>query len=405
MLIRKLGGNLWFAILSFLLVFNFSVIWGFTGYTMSVPAIMIFYLMVIDFYEIPKRRYVIVMMLLLPVIFFIHFQSALFAILILAVSGIADFRNAGRNLIKKIIIILPVSVLMITVWISSRTESYESLSSYLIKYYSEEYLPSFPQRMANFFILDNYFLFEKAAGWIAGSVVSVFILFPLTLFIISTGKNFREKIKRDLNVYPFIFLVCSAGCFLFLPDNIPGQNMIYERFSVIVLTGVIIFSSVIIGKEFSGKFIKWILMFSVMYMLVLSHYLFEFGEESESFIPQLLPQMSGDKVLAALIYDYEFRGQPVYIHYHAYHTIRNSGITTNGWMDYRFSFLRRKVPMEKLPPHIAWVGSVNAYNNEYDNTDYLLVKDDTLRTFKNFRLMEKSKDWYLLENISQQKIE
>jgi hypothetical protein len=53
--------------------------------------------------------------------------------------------------------------------------------------------------------------------------------------------------------------------------------------------------------------------------------------------------------------------------------------------------------MEKLPSHIAWVQRINPYNNEYKDVDHLLVKDDTVRTFENMKLVKRSGDWMLYE--------
>jgi hypothetical protein len=396
LLINKIGGNKWFALLSFILVFNFNVIWGFVGFTIAIPAVLFFLLFMIDFFEKPKLIYVLLMMISLLVIFFIHFQAALFCMFMLGAAVIYDYKNIIKNLAKKIIIVTPAIILMITAWQGAKTNYHESLSSYLLNYYSSKYFLTLHYRIKDFFIFDNSFLFEKAVGWIVAALLSVFILSPLVIYMYKNFREFRQKLKMNLNIYPLIFLICSLLCYLFLPNDIPGQSMVYERFSVYVLLAVILISSVVIPERVTKKLTRWIVILTVIYTVVLSQYFYDFRKDSTVFTEQILPDKDTG-VLAALIYDYEFRGTPVYIHYHTYYTTWKQGISTNGWTDYRFSFMRRNVPMEKLPSHIAWVQRINPYNNEYKDVDHLLVKDDTVRTFENMKLVKRSGDWMLYE--------
>src|SRR5688572_28561599 len=52
LIIRRLGGNPWYGLLGILFTFNYNVSFGFVGYAISIPAILIiFYLALIDFKE------------------------------------------------------------------------------------------------------------------------------------------------------------------------------------------------------------------------------------------------------------------------------------------------------------------------------------------------------------------
>lgn len=400
LLIKKLNGDTRFAILSILLVFNFSVIWGFTGYTISIPAILFFVLLLIDFIEYPKWTYVGLLMILLLLIFIMHFQSALFAIMLLFVFGLYEYKNLLMNLHKKILIILPSLILMFIAWDSDKTGHHQSLITYLKEYYISDFFLGYYWRFPNIFVLDNYFLFEKTAGIIIAVFLTAVIILPFALFLIYNRSEFKTIFLNGYNRFAFLFLFSSLFCYLFLPNNLPGQNMVYERFTTFVLLGFIICSSILLNFRKKEIYIKVILIISLLYAVILTHYFYEFKQESKVFSQELFPKNTGNKVLAGLIHDYEFRGQPVYIHFQTYNTIWNKNISTNGWMDYRFGLLRRKVTMDELPPHIAWIKKVNPYNDEYKKVNYILLKDDTLRTISNFKLINSSGDWHLYENIS-----
>jgi hypothetical protein len=82
MVIKKIGGNPWFALLSFLFIYNYSVCYGFVGYTIAIPfVILIFYFILGDF-EDDKAWKNILLSSLFVLLFFIHALAAIFSLLI-----------------------------------------------------------------------------------------------------------------------------------------------------------------------------------------------------------------------------------------------------------------------------------------------------------------------------------
>lgn len=397
MLIRKLRGNIWFAILSFFFVFNFNVMWGFVGFTMSVPALLFFLLLLIDFFEQPKWIYVFGMMLSLSALFFIHLQTALFAMLIILVCSLYKRKSFLKNIPKKIIIVLPVIILSAITWNTARSENYSSTVSYLLQYYSKDFWLTFHERLIFFFLYDNDFLFESIAGGTTAAVITLIVLAP---FVLRSPVFKRKRMNADFfqngfNAFAIIFLICASGCYIFLPQDLPGQSIVYQRFSSFVLVAAIICGSVINNLPYSKSYIKVILVSAVVYACLVSHYFFDFKNETATFTENIFPDNANEKVLAGMIYHYKFRGQPIFTHFQSYYGVWKKGICTNGNVDYRFRMIERRVSMEKLPPHIAFLGDVNDYNGEYQNLDYILAKDDNLRPQPGFKLAKHENGWQL----------
>ena len=151
----------------------------------------------------------------------------------------------------------------------------------------------------------------------------------------------------------------------------------------------------------------------LFHLVLWTDYYRDFQKENELFTKDLFPQDSKDKKLAGLIYNVEFRGEPVYMHFPNYYTIWNQGIATSSILDYRFgTVVRRNVSIsrEVLPHYIEWIGlSVRKYNRKfalfnfkrYENMDFVLVRgkipEDPLKYFKDFKLGRKTGDWTLYE--------
>lgn len=401
LLIKKLNGNKWFALLSFFFVYNFNVMWGFVGYTVSVPALLIFLLLLIDFIENPKWIYVFGLMISLPVMYLIHMQTTLFAVMVLFAASIYDYRNFLKNLPKKIIIIAPVLVLVYIAWDAGRADYYPKTSSYLMEYYSGEYWLTFHDRIIGFFLHDNTFLFEKLPGWIAASLITIMVLFPIAYhFVILKRKGeHRDFVREGYNAYAVIFLFCALACYFILPRDLPGQSILHQRFAVFVLVSAIACCSLIKDFKYAKIYSKIVTVMIVIYMILISQYFYEFENEAKVFTKEIFPKGDDGKVLAGIINDYTYRGHPTYIHFPSYYTVWNNGITVSGNVDYRFTIIRRNVSMDKLPPHIAFLRDVNKYNNEYKNVDYIIVKDDTLRAQDGFKLEKVIGDWQLYNKL------
>jgi hypothetical protein len=122
----------------------------------------------------------------------------------------------------------------------------------------------------------------------------------------------------------------------------------------------------------------------------------DFKSNTAGFNSDIMPEKSG-KTLAGIIFDNEFRGRKVFSHFPMYYTVWNNGITA-GIVDYRFGLIKRNISKDELPVYIEWNEFSVDYSDYYKNINYLLVSSNSLREFKNFRLIKNSGQWYLFEN-------
>ena len=62
--IKKLNGDIRYSLFSFFFLWNFEVSFGFVGYTLSVPFLILLILFLVDFFETPTYKYTFYLMIL-----------------------------------------------------------------------------------------------------------------------------------------------------------------------------------------------------------------------------------------------------------------------------------------------------------------------------------------------------
>lgn len=399
--IKKLKGDIRYSLFSFFFLWNFEVSFGFVGYTLSVPFLILLILFLVDFFETPTYKYTFYLMILNVLLFFIHFQQAIYALVILFVFSLINYKTFFKNIFKKIIAIIPVLILMVISYTSDASEHYESLFPYLFKYYTSDFWLMYYQRFIDLFVLENFFWIPETPGLIFTLLFSIFIFLPLIIFLFKKRNEILLISLESNNKYFLIFGIISLVLFFILPDNIPGQNIIYQRFLIFVMLVSIILLSVFSCYINMKKYFLIGIILLCVHTAVSFNYFSDFKKESRFFTEDIFPK-ENNHTLAGLMFDAKFRNSYVYIHFQNYYTIWNKGITANGNLDYRYSFIRRKkeVDMNILPPHNAWVDIFKTYNPPgYKDVDYLLTRDSTSRPFENFQIIRSSGDWHLYENI------
>ncbi|MDD5361483.1 MAG: hypothetical protein PHN88_05080 [Ignavibacteria bacterium] len=397
-LIRTLKGNGYYALLSFLFIINHNVHWGFTGYMMSTVVLIYLFALFFKYFAEGKSYFAYVIAPLFLILFMLHFQSAIFAILVFSILHIFYRYKSLKSWLINIAVVIPVIAVMVYAY-AADSQGGGSLSVYLIRYYVNEYFVTLPARFGIFFILDNFFMFAGIKGLIYAGGISVFII---TLFVLSI----KGKIKNSAaeNKFIRILLIISALCYTILPNNINGQNIIYERYSVIILLLLTTVIGINIDTGFVGKYLKETTVGYIVAGVVLIHscviidYMNDFRIESKDFNASILPE--GQKIiLGGVIIDNDFRGRKVWTHFPMYFTVRSGGITT-GLIDYKFGLIKRNTPKEFLPQYMEWVDDGKTdFGKYYMPADYLLVRSGKNETIKYFNIKTESGKWKLYRNI------
>jgi len=386
-LIRKLKGNIFYSLLSVLFLVNHNVHWGFTGYTMSVPVLFLIFGFYYEYLISNKHKYLFIIFIFWLLLFFLHFQSVLFAFLMFFVLSLVF---CPRKLITGMMLSVPVLLLMYHSY-SLDSGSYSTLP-YLFDYYCSYFISSILKRIQIFFILDNFFLFEKLKGIIYA------LFFTLNISVLFIYAVFKLN-KKDINTgfrYFFVLIGVSAACYILLPDNINGQNVIYERYSVIVFILMIVIISASVRYQRDNLIQILIVVSCLIHSAVINDYMLDFKSNTSGFNADMLPAKSG-KTLAGIIFDNEFRGRKVFTHFPMYYTVWKNGITV-GIVDYRFGLIKRDISKDELQVYIEWNDFQIDYGDYYKKMNYLLVRSYSPRELKNFRLVNNSGEWCLFEN-------
>lgn len=397
-LIKEVNGNKWFALLSFLFLYNHNTHWGFTGFTISVPVIFFFIIFLIRYLKYTQFWKLIFMFFFLLLIFSMHFQNAIFMCFIYFVSVLIAFRKNLLKLSISVSVLLPLIFIMSIVYLADAKGNYEGLLPFFIRYFKDDFLSTLIVKLQNFLVADNfYFLKNLVHGSICAVIFSLFIIIPSILFFIQKGRN--KKLKYI--PLPLYVLILSALFFYFvLPADIPGQNVVNQRFTIFVFLGLIPIASILKLKARQEKFFIIILTFIVFFHFTLiSKYFYDFDKETKVFSEKIFPD-SPDNVIYGYFLNYKFYNRPVYIHFHNYYTVWEKGIS-GGIVDYRYGIIRRKAGYEELPIYHEWIADKkDLEDKEYQNIDYILSRADTIPVFDGFKVASRTGNWYLMKNIN-----
>jgi hypothetical protein len=385
LVIRKLGGNLWFAFLSFLLVYNYSVSWGFVGFAFAVPLALLF----CRFFVLDERGVAGVPRMLgaaaaLVLLYFVHVLAALFCAFLLFLRLVPRGRGALREIPGTLAAMLPLAVLIFAWWRGeSRDYAGTGLSSFLREYYRSAFAGTLFKRKS-VFIFDNYHLFEGFKGYAIAALFSLGIVVPAAVSLLARRRG-------TSSVLPL--LLGAALCCLLLPNELPQQAVLYERFSVFLLLALLLFGASRAPARLPRAAAAAFVALGILHYVLWAGYFLEFNRENAGFDRAFLRPEGSGKKLAGLVFDYTYRGRPTYIHFPSYYIIWEKGAATASLADFRFGPVRRNTNAIELPRYLEWVGKRGNYDGRYRDMDYLLMRGGSAPG--GFELERTARSWSL----------
>lgn len=306
-------------------------------------------------------------------------------------------------------------------------------------YYARYFIDSIPERHT-FLFLDNYLVRGGGAGIMAGVFFSFCIIGPLSYMLT------RRIISRYTQARPWnpallviretadgadyrpalVLFATSLACYLFLPRDLPGQTILYQRFSVILLISIIILGACMAGgaprqplwnepcsyarcnatrlrRTTLHRIAKiGLIIVCIVHAVFWAENLISFNRENRAFNQELFRTTRDGGTLAGLVFDYRYRGNPAYIHFPNYYIVWRRGIACTKLVDYRFGTVRRRAGIDALPYYQEWGGHYDNYDGLYMKLDYLLVRgtptERTRRLIEGFRPAAGAGGWTLYEN-------
>ncbi|MCX6164467.1 MAG: hypothetical protein NTU73_06335, partial [Ignavibacteriae bacterium] len=211
----------------------------------------------------------------------------------------------------------------------------QNLFPYLISYYKNDYIFSVIERIKVLAVMDNFYFVEGPYGAVISIIFVLSFIIPIIIYLYKKSKKVYSIISTDnYSYYLYIFISSSFFCYLFLPNIIPGQNIIFERFSVFLMLALVLFCSYCYKRIDVSKISKMLIVIVVLFHFILvSSYYNDFKNATRNFNEDLFPDNASCKRLSGIIYTNTFKGRPIYIHFPMYFTVWKKGITT-GLVDY-----------------------------------------------------------------------
>lgn len=416
LIIKELQGNKWFAIISFILVYNYNLTFGFTGNAIANNVILLIlwlWLRTIN----RKSNHLIKMVaisVLLLVVYFSHAMVALFGMMMVGCFLLYRYKSDFKALVLNSFAAVPLGLLVVYWWFvlqksaeksAGFTTQETSTGAFMKEYYQHEFLQTFLVR-AKFIVADNAQLFGGPLGKIVALLLAFIILVPFIVFLYkySTAKATTDRqslypaVDEKL-MYIFILLAVSCFCYFLLPQRIPGQEPLYERFSTIVLFALIFIGSKV--PQVDNKLFGYAAtLVAFVHLALWGQYFYQFDQENENF-SSVLPQ-DNTKTLSYMNYDPNYRGRMIYDHFQNYFITRSKGISTTRIIDYRFGMIRRKESGGL--PYQGYMYNKESPRNMMLKSDYLLVRGDIaardqklLDSLNTFKMVKSINKWHLLE--------
>lgn len=401
LVIKQLNGNPWFGLLAILFTYGYNVTYGFVGYAISTATLIIlFYFTLRDIKE-DKVWLKAVIAFLLVMLFLMHAQNALFGLLLYGLMMLYRYRTSFKKLfIRAVFIPLPLVALIFAWWFTRDASNEESTGGYLLKYYTSDYFRDFGIRL-RLIVFDNFQLREGMPGIFIAVLLFACIILPLLYFKPWKNTMWRSLLHSE-GVYALIFLITSFACYLFLPDKLPGQTPLSQRFCSLVMLSFIVFASMGLNKTQSAGLKYFVLIVAVGYTALWFEYIYSFNNENRNFNKNLFAGLDNHSRLGGLIYDNKYRGRKVYIHYPNYFLVWNKGIVTSKIIDYRFGVVKRVASESEIPFYNELIGEGYKTITQYAHLEYLLVRGKAPVTrdvnLENFAPVQHLGQWRLYRN-------
>jgi hypothetical protein len=395
-LIRRVGGNEWFALLVFPLIFNFNVAWGFVGFVMAIPLalLLLYWMMAGDRHSSLRTGLICAGGLIL--LYYTHVLAMLFTATVLALSALVRGRDE-RRMWWILPALIPAVVLTFLWWFGRGGTSSESTLTFLARYYRTEYFQHFIALRRRVLTNDNTQLFAGALGVGVALALSLPIVVPTLVALVKRRQQAASLFDGVPRRVLAVFTLVALGCCLLLPDRIPDQTALYERFGVLLLLSMVLWSSILYVK-ISRRLAVVLCVIALGSTAVRLSYFAAFARDASAFTPDLLPDGSSGRTLLGLLYDERFRGHPAYKHFPDYYITWRHGIAATELTQFRFGTVRAN-PQGINPPR--FVPYPTALIIKETKVDYLLVRGTSpteVQSVHRFRMLRSSDSWYLYEN-------
>ena len=394
-LVRCLRGDPAISLLGFLLLYNFNVHWGFAGYTLAIPLVLLFLGgLVLERRDGSRRRRGLLSLLLVG-IFLTHALAALFASLLVLLFAAESLWRDRR--LDWWWVPLPMWAILLGWWIDGQELHAGPTDFDLVAYYRDIMLsPSGLGYRLRSIVKSNLHLGPTAWRIPATIGFTAAMVAPLAL----CWRQFRTLPVRAEGRYALLFFAAALGCVALLPPMLPGQWAVMQRFPVFLLLATITLGSTLEFRWTRAARIGTVVVLSLHAALYVDYFL-DFQRANRQFRPDIFDGVSQEDRVAAVIYETDFRDQPLYLHFGDYFTIWRGGESASAMAHFRFGVVRHRADRPALPRAPLWIEGAK-YDGRYSDLDYLLVHgavpSDQMQFYSDFELVQDRAPWLLFRH-------
>lgn len=401
LVIKEIGGDVWFSLLAFTLLYSYSVSRGFVGYTIAIPVFILMFYLLLRALRRPGVWYGAGLAGLLVLLFFMHAMAALFALLVLVVGVLVHYRRRRARGLWLMASIAPV-VSLFVVWLAGGFQAGRSIFPLLARYYARRYLQTLVARV-DILYTDNYHLYGGPLGKLIALGFSSFIILWLVLRWARAGEGRNESRPNSRVRLVHVFFVITLLCCLLIPEHVGGKSVwaLYKRLAVLLMVSIILLSST---RWRAGRSRMRPVLFTavaLVHLVLWSSYFFDFHRENHPYTRAVFPRDAAAKTMGALVYDSEFRGELMYLSFADYHIVWNRGIAVTPLIDFDFGPIRENPEGPALPSTIGRKQR-RSHLGRFKQLDYLLVRgkppEEVMGEFASFELRKREGPWLLFEH-------
>ena len=402
LIIRHLKANQWYGLLGLIFTYNYNLTYGFVGFAISIPTILLLFYLILRDVDNSTWLNKFLMSILLILLYYMHAQNALFGLLLYGIITLFRYWPAiWKAVISGAVVSAPLLALIVYWWLHKEAAQSDDTLKFLLNYYTGPFWSSFYER-ARLVVFDHYSISNDWAGVIIGAFLVLLLIIPVIRFrsLLLPVSSFL----RAPSIYVALLFVISILCFSFLPDKLPGQSPLYERFCTLVMLSLVLVTSVWL-KEVPEKFIRTFACVTlVLYSFLWGEYIVTFNHHNRTFNKDFFGEAHPEGRLAGMIDAFNFRGRPVYVHFPNYFVVWKNGIASSKIIDYRFGVVRRNASTDILPFYHEYFDPKSIARFGYERVEYILIRGDLNLShpiFKNFKQLENTGEWTLFVNEKQ----
>jgi hypothetical protein len=340
-ILRRCGGNAWFALLAIPLMYNFSVTYGFVEFTFGIPLLLALFLSLLC----ESRAMPVVRGVILAALFYAHAMMAVAGLCLLSVHVLLwSWRRGIRNTFH-LLSALPALALLAHWYLSQRGGGG---AGWLAHYYKGRYLPEFGTRVADLFRLDNGVLISAAvAPWIAaGFTLSIAAAIVWTLLRPRTAVRTEDR-GRLTGLWAW--LITMGAIVLLAPPGFPPFWWIYERFIWALWLGLIVLAAVRTGPRMPAKAVAGFVVLLAVHAALWAEHLASFRNEHRD-LRAVLVEHEPQYVLGMYMADTRYRGErEAFVHFGDHATLVGGGPVVSHIYDFPQVQVERRVSRDVFP--------------------------------------------------------